>query len=178
MTARLFDSVSFEASKLPTITTGNVFNGFPPVAFSLGEADDWGGYLLYKGPANTIIAGNTIDGTFLGTTGTNTFNAVQVVIPPFATHVQIGALASGTGTLTLKYISTNYVINIENPATTTDPDDPAQMSVTFGPGDDAGISLGISHTGHFFVGSLEVTKEATVNVGALVFRWYRRSTTL
>jgi hypothetical protein len=178
MTARLFDSVSFEASKLPTITSGTVFSGFPPVAFSLGQADDWQGYLLYKGPANSIVAGNVIDNTFIGSTGASGYGSCQVAIPPFATHVQIGAVASGTGTITITWVGTDYVINIENPATTTDPDDPTTMSVTFGPSDAAGISLGISTGGHFAIGQFSVVKESTVNCAALIFRWYRRSTTL
>ena len=41
MSSKVFDSVTFEADKLPTITGGTFANGMPATALGLGQADEW-----------------------------------------------------------------------------------------------------------------------------------------
>tara|TARA_Y100001973_G_scaffold99697_1_gene159308 strand:- start:1262 stop:1792 length:531 start_codon:yes stop_codon:yes gene_type:complete len=176
MTARLFESVTYEAEKCPTITTPTIFNGMPPFAYALGEADDWTGYVMYKGPANTVLSGNVIGrNTFMGAETDAASVVVRVVPPEFATHVQIGVLASGNGDVTVTYAGSPYVIPVAIPETSGGTG-PIVQSLLFGPNNDNGIAIG-STSGSLFMG-FSFSVPAGVLVSAIVFRWYRRSSTL
>ena len=171
MTSRLFDNVTFESDKLPTITGGTVYNHQPAFAYALGQADEWQGYLLYKGPGNTVISGSsrimdTVTGAGSG--------KIQILVPPFATYAQVGVLASGEGAMTF---GASYPVEINSPAGS---DGVAALSgavMHWGPGGDNGLNLG-NTSGHFVNGNLSFTREADIRVSAIVFQWYRRASTL
>ena len=177
MTARLFESVTYEPEECPTITTPTIFNGMPPFAYALGEADDWTGYVLYKGPANTVLSGNVVGAnTFLGPGGEAHTVTFSVVPPEFATHVQIGVLASGDGDVTVTYAGSPYVIPVSIPSQGSDPDSYVNQTMIYGPNNDDGISLTGSSSAFFQ--PFQFAVPADVLVSAIVFRWYRRSSTL
>ena len=171
MTSRLFDNVTFESDKLPTITSGTVYNYQPAFAYALGQADEWQGYLLYKGPGNTVISGSsrimdTVTGAGSG--------AIQILIPPFATHAQVGVLASGEGAMTF---GGSYPVEINSPAGSDGVAALSGAAMHWGPGGDNGLTLN-NTSGLFVHGDLIFTREADIRVSAIVFQWYRRASTL
>jgi len=172
MTSKVFDSVTFEADKLPTITGGTFANGMPATALGLGQADEWQAYLLYKGPCHSLIFGQS---NFMGTVSGSASGTIRFMLPPYATHVQIGLVASGVGDVTFEG---TYTISVSNPAGSGSLTDLEFSNVVWGPTDDQALSAGISHTGAFNVLAFDWTRDADVAVSGCILRFFRRSTTL
>lgn len=176
MTARLYESVTFEPDKLPGITSDTtIHNYMVPSAFALGQADDWQGYLLYKGPCNAVISGSSQMGGPAGSAQTSQLN---ILIPPFATHMQIGLVASGVGNVGFGAGYT-YEVAVNNPA---GPQGGSTGAITalsnafvqWGPGGDNGYTVS-NTSGSFVAGTISYSKPADVRIAAFVFVWYRRA---
>ena len=172
MSSKVFDSVTFEKDTLPTITDPTIFNGMPAAARPLGQADDSQAYLLYKGPCNTVLTGSS---QFSGTKGTAQSGTVKAIVPAYATHVQVGVVAAGVGTVT---IETNYQIEVSNPGPSGNEDELAGAAVIWGPGDSSGLVSTLTHNGTSQLETFDWEREADVFVYGFCFRWFRRSSTL
>ena len=172
MSDKVFDSVTFEKDTLPTITDATVANGMPAMALPLGQADESQIYLLYKGPCHSVVTGSS---QFSGTKGSTATGTVKVIVPAYATHVQIGVIAAGVGTVT---VETNYEIEVANPGASGREDDLDGAAVIWGPGDSDALASSLTHNGTSQVETFDWEREAEVFVYGFCFRWFRRSTTL
>lgn len=174
MTSKLFDSVTFEPDNLPTIIPpgGTIQNNFPAFGLQLGQADEWQAYLLYKGPPHAVVSGSS---QFFGASNLSATGNFLVMVPPYATHAQIGCIAAGAGDVDFE---TTYTVEISNPATTADVDALSGAKINWGPSDDQALALGLSHTGAFQQKSITFSRDADVRVSAVCFRFFRRSTSI
>jgi hypothetical protein len=172
MSSKLFDSVTFEASKLPTISAGTVANAMAPTALALGQADEWQAYLLYKGPCHAVASGSSL---FFGQANASKTGSVFVMVPPFATHVQIGLVASGTGNVVF---NSTYTVPVSSPYESGDPYGLEGAQINFGPSGDQALATGLSHTGAFIQQSYSFARDTDIRVSAVVFRFFRRSTSI
>ena len=172
MSSKLFDSVTFEAGSLPTITAGTFANTMPPAALGLGQADDWQAYLLYKGPCHAVASGSSL---FFGLPNALKAGAVFVMVPPFATHVQIGLVASGAGSVVF---NSTYTVEVSTPFETGDTYGLEGAQINWGPGEDQALATGLIHSGAFIQQIYTFARDTEIRVSAVVFRFFRRSTSI